>query len=204
VGSGGINYVARCGTRRPVGWSFATLNPTNERPVLVIDDDPDDLALTVMLLRKVAHPSGLVTLTDGEAAVDFLTGVAPGSESFPLAIVLDVKMPGMSGLDLLEWVREHRVFDRVPVAMWSSSDDMRDVERAARLGAQCYLGKYPPVPAVEELFVAIRAWRGIGKGDRFFRVHGNLFLGRDALPDFRPVQTRDRPGQPDDGRAAKH
>lgn len=65
--------------------------------------------------------------------------------------LLDVKMPGLTGLELLEWIREHPLFDSIPVVMWSSSDDPRDLERAAKLGAQCYIGKYPPFPVVREM-----------------------------------------------------
>ena len=175
--------------------SLRRLQNNPERPVVVVDDNYDDLALTATLLGKVAGVSRLIQIVDAEHAVECLGGLERSGPDFPRAIVLDVKMPGMTGLDLLEWIREHKVFDQVPVIMWSSSDDPRDIERAARLGAQCYVGKYPPVPAVEEMFKAIDKWGGLDSADRFFRVRCNLFSGRDALPDFVRAPPRDRPGE---------
>jgi CheY-like chemotaxis protein len=169
------------------------LQNNSESPVVVVDDDHDDLSLTATLLSKVAGVSRLIQIADAEHAVDFLSDLERSGPDYPRAIVLDVKMPGMTGLDLLQWIREHHVFDRVPVIMWSSSDDPRDIERAARLGAQCYVGKYPPVPAVEEMFKAIDKWHGLDSADRFFRMRCNLFSGCDALPDFVRAPSRDRP-----------
>ena len=150
---------------------------------MVVDDSSEDMALTSMLLRKVAGVTQLLTFTDAEAAVEFLANLKPGAPEFPAALVLDVKMPGMTGLELLEWVRGHEIFNETPVIMWSSSDDPRDVERAAQLGADCYLGKYPPVPAVQEAMQGTLSFPQDGVA-AFHRVRGNLFLGRNALPNF--------------------
>ena len=181
------------GTFSPALGPSASLQPTDQRPFIVVDDNEDDLALTAILLRKAAGLSRLVPFTEGEDAVEFLSGVTPDSPDFPAAIILDVKMPGMNGLDLLEWIREHPIFDSIAVAMWSSSDDTRDIERAALLGAQCYVGKYPPVPVVEAMFAAAQRWQGIGKGEQFFDVRGNLFLGRGQLANLRAAGASSSP-----------
>jgi CheY-like chemotaxis protein len=157
-----------------------------DAPVVVVDDSSDDLALTTILLRKVGDGMRLLTFTEVEATIEFLSNVGAESRDFPRAMVLDVKMPGMTGLDLLEWVREHTLFNSVPVVMWSSSDDPRDLERAARMGAQCYLGKYPPVGSVVEMLAAIDAYDGRVTGPDRFPVTGNLLLERAPLPGKKP------------------
>src|SRR5687767_14966743 len=101
--------------------SFKCCMNQPNRPVVIIDDDEGDLALSAMLLRKVAGVPRLMSFADGESAIEFLSRVEPTSADFPWAFVLDVKMPGMTGLDLLAWIREHHGLDSVPVVMWSSS-----------------------------------------------------------------------------------
>src|SRR4051812_17066360 len=168
----------------------SVLMPTLDRPVVVVDDDSDDLDLTVTLLRKVGGITFLKVFTAGDDVVDYLTKVGAKQDDFPGAFVLDVKMPGMTGLDLLAWIREDVRFDAVPIIIWSSSDDPSDVDRAAQLGAQCYVGKYPPVPIVAEIFQAVKKFTGARSGRPFFEVHGNLFLGRAPLPAVQPRARR--------------
>lgn len=154
-------------------------------PVFIVDDNEDDLALTTTILRK-GGAKLLVSASSGEEAVDKLSEVSGSPrDQLPLVFVLDVKMPGMTGLELLEWIRAHHVFDHVPVVMWSSSDDPRDVERAAKLGAQCYLGKYPPYPVVEEMLRLAAEFRHSESRPRFFAQKANLLHGRAGLPDLR-------------------
>ena len=159
--------------------------PPLPRPVVVVDDDSDDLELTTTVLRKVAGIARLKTFTSGEDVVAFLEQLTPDHDDFPVAFVLDIKMPCLTGLDLLGWIRDRASFEGVPVIIWSSSDDPADVNRAAELGAQCYVGKYPPVPVVAEIFEAVKTFRGARSDARFFDVQGNLFLGREPLPDIR-------------------
>ena len=152
-------------------------------PLLVVDDNDDDLNLTTTILQKVGGVAHLLTFPGGEEVIAYL---ARGPhEPLPLGVVLDVKMPRQNGLDTLAWIRVRRQFDRLPIAMWSSSDDPRDVTRAAELGAQCYFGKYPPVPVVQGMLADMAAFHGNPAAPRVFPVRGNLLLGRSALPDLR-------------------
>ena len=160
-----------------------TATPTPDRTVILVDDDESDLTLSKTLLQKAGGIGNIGTFTHGEDVIEYLTHLEPGA-ALPLAIVLDVKMPGFTGLDLLEWIREHPAFDAMPVVMWSSSDDPRDILRAAKLGAQCYFGKYPPVPLVREMVAEAAMYRPGVHAGRFFRIAGNLLLGRDGLPDL--------------------
>jgi CheY-like chemotaxis protein len=150
----------------------------------VVDDNEDDISLTTLLLRKAGVldiPAFLTT----EAACGYL-GSTKGKQLMrpPLAIILDVKMPGMSGLDLLAWVRQQPEYDSLPIIMWSTSDNPPDVRAAAEAKAQCYLAKYPTVPALKDVLAEAATYPGADKILRFFKVRSNLLLGRDALPDL--------------------
>lgn len=80
--------------------------PPLPRPVVVVDDDSDDLELTTNVLRKVAGIARLKTFTSGEDVVAFLKELSPDNDDFPVTFVLDVKMPRITGLDLLRWIRD--------------------------------------------------------------------------------------------------
>lgn len=91
----------------------------------------------------VAHPVRLFGC--GEDLIDALIGVLRGAPA-PLVCFLDVKMPGMSGFDVLRWIRCQRALDDLPVVMLSSSEEPRDLLEAQHSGAQCYVAKFPPPP----------------------------------------------------------
>lgn len=152
-------------------------------PLLLVDDNDDDLNLSTTILHKAGGVAHILTFPGGEELVDYLS--RPSEPPGPLGVILDVKMPGQTGLDTLAWLRAQAQFDRLPVAMWSSSDDPRDVSRASELGAQCYFGKYPPVPAVQSMLAHMATFPASALDARVFPIRGNLLLGRCALPDLR-------------------
>ena len=117
--------------------------------ILAVDDDEDDIDLMRLLFRKagVTHP--IEVYRQGEQLMDALSALMAKSVEtmMPLLCFLDVKMPSISGHELLRWIRQQPRLDRVAVVMLSSSEHPEDVRRAAEGGAQCYLAKYPH-PAV--------------------------------------------------------
>lgn len=152
--------------------------------VIVVDDDEDDISLTTLLLRK-AGVFHVPSLRGGDGVLGFLEGAIPlVPDRRPLALILDVKMPGMTGLDVLEQVRARTEFNAIPIVMWSSSDDPRDLRRAAGLKAQCYVAKYPTVSALKEILSVAAAYSGAETTAQYFHVKPNLLLGRDSLPDL--------------------
>ena len=155
-----------------------------DRPVLVVDDNEDDISLTTLLVRKAGAldiPAFLTT----QGACGYLGSIKGQVLSRPpLAMILDVKMPGMSGLDLLRWVRQQAEFNSLPIIMWSTSDDPRDLRTAAELKAQCYVAKYPTVPSLKDILAEAADYPDAPEPLRFFKVRSNLLLGRDALPDL--------------------
>jgi CheY-like chemotaxis protein len=116
-------------------------------PILVADDDPDDLFFAVRLIKKTGTLHPVITFDDGLGVVDYLSRAwltrPEDRHLLPRLLFLDLKMAGLGGFAFLEWVREHRAQLPLNVIVLSGSDEPSDIERAKRLGAKRYLVKYP-------------------------------------------------------------
>jgi CheY-like chemotaxis protein len=114
--------------------------------ILLAEDDPNDVLLFERALAKTAlSQTTLQVVNDGEAALAYLSGQEPylARERYPLPalILLDLKMPRKSGLEVLAWLREQPGLKYVPSVVLTSSKQTNDVERAYQLGANSYLVK---------------------------------------------------------------
>ena len=112
--------------------------------ILLVDDDPADAKLALLALAEVGLDRQTLVLHDGQEALDWLLarGInrdrAPGH---PAVILLDVKMPRLSGLEVLAQIRAAPDLRLIPVVMLSASAQERDVRRAYELGANGYVIK---------------------------------------------------------------
>ena len=112
--------------------------------ILIVEDNPDDETLCIRAFREARLANPIVVVHDGPAALDFLyrrgehTGRTDGQ---PQLVLLDLKLPKLSGLDILERVRQDKAFDGVPIVVFTSSDDDREVRQAYQLGANSYVRK---------------------------------------------------------------
>jgi CheY-like chemotaxis protein len=115
------------------------------QPILLADDDAEGAFLTTRAFKQagVAHPIAVVR--DGDAAVQYLAGTGPyanrGAHPLPCLLLLDQKLPGRSGLEVLEWVRTKSPVCTLPVLLLSASTFDGDVQTAYLLGANGYLVK---------------------------------------------------------------
>lgn len=125
------------------------------RPVIVIDDEPDDLFFIRRLFEKGGVKNPVVTFLDSEDAMSFLSAtriiVGKVPEFTPCALFTDIKMPKLDGFELLRWIRKQTEFDSLTLVAMSSSDEPKDVELAQKLGADRYLIKYPSPDTLGEL-----------------------------------------------------
>jgi len=113
--------------------------------ILLAEDDPSDVLLIQRSFRKAGLREVLKLVHDGEQAIQYLggRGVYSNRERFPLPfmLLLDLKMPGADGFDVLEWVRAQREFNRLLIVVLTSSNLQSDVDKAYELGANSYLVK---------------------------------------------------------------
>jgi two-component system response regulator len=110
-----------------------------EKTVLLVEDNPDDEALTLNALGKGPVSHIIVVMRDGAEALDYLFG--RGNAALPSLILLDLKLPKLSGLEVLARVRAHPRTRLVPVVVLSSSDEPDDQLKSYRLGANSYVRK---------------------------------------------------------------
>ncbi|HEU5452176.1 MAG TPA: response regulator [Terriglobales bacterium] len=126
------------------------------RTVLLVEDDPADARLVQRAFQKVNHGLKLLRLKDGDEAVSYLAGDPPFDNRLlypmPEMVLLDIKLPRRSGLEVLEWLRRRTgPLRRLPVVMLTSSRHSVDVNRAYELGANSYLAKPDTASGLEEL-----------------------------------------------------
>jgi CheY-like chemotaxis protein len=109
--------------------------------VLFVEDDDNDRLLIARSLRKLGLGFKARFFENGAKAIDFLSTQGNEDEPGPGLMVLDVKLPGCSGFDVLSWIRSHPRFKDLPVVMFTSSDQTSDRETAEHLGASDYVVK---------------------------------------------------------------
>ena len=110
-------------------------------PILLVEDNVDDIELTLRAFRRNMLANPLEVAPDGEQA---LRRMFPDDDSEPLdpaLILLDIKLPRLSGLDVLAKIRAHPRGAHLPVVMLTTSDQETDVARAYDLGANSYVRK---------------------------------------------------------------
>lgn len=114
------------------------------RPILIVEDDPRDLELTVIALLRSGLANGIVVAYDGEMALDYLNREGPYVEreaGNPAAILLDLKLPKLNGLEVLQCVRATESLRELPVIMLTSSNEESDVRKSHVLGVDAYVVK---------------------------------------------------------------
>jgi two-component system response regulator len=118
---------------------------SDNRTILLVEDNPDDVALTIRALRKSALNHDLVVASGGLEALDYLFGTGPyrGRDltHMPRVVLLDLKLPNFSGLETLQRIRADERTHVLPVLILTSSREERDIAASYRLGASSYIRK---------------------------------------------------------------
>lgn len=119
--------------------------PEETPEILLIEDSPDDVAFFKRTLEKSGLGARLHALPDGVAALEFLCGTDPDSSPHSLArlklIILDLKLPKLGGLEVLQRLKSHPKVRTIPVVVLSSSQENQDLIECYKLGANSYIVK---------------------------------------------------------------
>ena len=115
------------------------------KDILLVEDNSDDIELTVMALKEAKITNPVVVARNGVEALDYLFGTGPhaGRDTSvqPVVVLLDIKLPLLNGIDVLKRMREDERTRRTPVVMLTSSTEQADIVRTYDLGANSYVRK---------------------------------------------------------------
>jgi CheY-like chemotaxis protein len=114
------------------------------KPILLVEDNPKDLELTLLALEKSKLANDVVTVRDGAEALDYLFRRGPYADrpvGNPAVVLLDLKLPKVDGLQVLEAVKGDDGLKAVPVVMLTTSREERDLVRSYALGVNAYVVK---------------------------------------------------------------
>jgi CheY-like chemotaxis protein len=129
---------------------------TRLRPILLVEDSPRDLELTLTALEKCQLANEIIVARDGAEALDYLfsTGMHQGrNDGDPTVVLLDLKLPKVDGLEVLAKVKNSEKLRHIPIVMLTSSREEQDLVRSYELGVNAFVVK--PVE-FNEFFKAIQ------------------------------------------------
>lgn len=117
----------------------------NKKTILLVEDNPDDVALTMRALKQNNITNEVVVAKDGAEALDYLfgTGSYAGRDAnlIPQVVLLDLKLPKIDGLEVLKRLRADRRTRLLPVVILTSSKEEQDLLNGYNLGANSYIRK---------------------------------------------------------------
>src|SRR5579859_2861537 len=129
---------------------------------LLVEDNSGDILLVRRAFKKANILNPLQVVRSGEEAIQYLLGEGPyaSRDEFPLpsVILLDLKLNGRDGLDVLEWIRSQPSLRTLRVIVLTSSDSIRDVDRAYKLGANSFIVKPVQFERLVEIMQTIRGY----------------------------------------------
>jgi two-component system response regulator len=116
-----------------------------DKVILLVEDNPDDVELTLRAFRKNNIGNKVVVAKDGVEALDYLFGTGMyalrDSKELPVVVLLDLKLPKIDGLEVLRNIRKNELTRLLPVVILTSSAEQRDVINGYSLGANSYVRK---------------------------------------------------------------
>jgi two-component system, response regulator len=129
----------------------------DEKTILLVEDNEDDVALTLRAFNKIHIKNKITVAGDGEEALDFIFCRGNFKErnpnDLPSVVLLDLKLPKVNGFEVLKAIRDNEITKYLPVVILTSSKEEQDVVNGYSLGANSYLRK--PVD-FEKFFEAVK------------------------------------------------
>ena len=132
------------------------------RTILAVEDNDDDQFLLREAWKKAGLANPLEIVADGELACDYLSGEGRYADRsrypFPVMLLLDIKLPGKTGLEVLTWIRGQERFKTLPVIMLTASTWPEEVVEAYRLGANSFVIKPSAAQELTDFLAALRGY----------------------------------------------
>lgn len=113
----------------------------NNQPILLVEDNPDDVTFTMRAFRKNNISNQIVVAADGEQALDILLTEKAGPALRPALVLLDVKLPKIDGMEVLRRIRADPRTQLLPVIVLTTSSEETDIVNSYRLGANSFVRK---------------------------------------------------------------
>ncbi|MDE1170305.1 MAG: response regulator [Verrucomicrobium sp.] len=130
----------------------------NQGTILLVEDDADAALLMKKAFASATVANPLEVVPNGQELMAKLGGKRALPADRPIMILLDLKLPGQSGFDLLEWIRKQADVSRLVVVVLTSSRESRDVAKAYALGANSYLVKPTSFHQLVELVKMLKSY----------------------------------------------
>lgn len=134
---------------------MSTANPT----ILLVEDNPDTQFFIQLAIEEANLTVSVQVVKSGQEALHYLKGQNAYAERerypLPVLILTNVDLPRMSGLELLEWVKQQPELKQLPVVVISNSDDPYQIKRAMKLGANSYFVKTPTFDSLIDLLMSL-------------------------------------------------
>ncbi len=128
--------------------------------VLLIEDNDDDIELTLRAFQKYNNAYNIIVAKNGEEALNYLfaKGDYTADRALPDLILLDLNLPRVSGHEVLEEIRRHPDFANTPVVILTTSDEQSDITKGYELGSNSYILKSVDYDAFEETLTKLRSY----------------------------------------------
>jgi CheY-like chemotaxis protein len=132
--------------------------------MLLFEDDDNDAFLLQRALKKADINNPVQRVKDGQEGIDYLSGSGPYYDRqqfpFPRVVLLDLKMPRKSGMEVLEWMKKHPEFKVIPTIIFTASKEQQDIAMSYGLGANCFVTKPSKFEDLEHLVKILHEfWR---------------------------------------------
>ena len=132
---------------------------SGDRTVLLVEDNPDDVLLVRRAFERLHLANPLHVVGDGQTAIDYMSGSGEfadrAAHPLPVMVLLDLKLPGVTGHDVLRWLKTQEGLRRIPVVVLTTSDERDDVNSAYDLGVNSYLLKPVSFEALVEMLASL-------------------------------------------------